>query len=304
MGTSQSPAPPSRSYIRQIVHAALEEDLGLGDLTSSTLLSDSMSAKAQIISKEAMIVAGVIVAQEVLHQIDDTIIVQSHQQDGAWVSAQTPLLSLKGNARSLLQAERVALNFMQRLSGISTLTHQFCQAIRDHSVKIADTRKTTPGLRALEKWAVSLGGGSNHRSSLHDGILIKDNHLLVLAAHKTTLRQACQLARQHAPHGLRIEVEVETLAQVRQALQGQADIIMLDNMSPSNIQQAVRIIQGQALVEVSGGITLSNIREMAQTGVDIISIGALTHSARAMDISMDVIPLRTKPTPRRRSAHS
>ena len=304
MGTSQSPAPPPHSYIRQIVNAALEEDVGLGDLTSNTLLSPSMSAKAQIISKEAMIVAGVIVAQEVLHQIDDTIIVQSHQQDGNRVSAHTPLLSLTGNARALLEAERVALNFMQRLSGISTLTHQFCQAIRDHSVKIADTRKTTPGLRALEKWAVSLGGGSNHRSSLHDGILIKDNHLLVLAAHKTTLRQACQLARQHAPHGLRIEVEVETLAQVRQALQGKADIIMLDNMSPSNIQQAVRIIQGQALVEVSGGITLSNIREMAQTGVDIISIGALTHSARAMDISMDVIPLRRKRTPRRRSAHS
>jgi len=211
---------------------------------------------------------------------------------------------LTGSARSLLQAERVALNFMQRLSGISTLTRQFCQAVRDHAVKIADTRKTTPGLRALEKWAVSLGGGSNHRSSLHDGILIKDNHLLVLAAQKTTLRQACQQARQQAPHGLRIEVEVESLAQVRQALQGKADIIMLDNMTPSNIQEAIRIIQGQALVEVSGGITLSNIREMAQRGVDIISIGALTHSAPAMDISMDIIPLRTKRTPKRRSGHN
>jgi len=304
MGTSQSPALPPPSHIRQIVQVALEEDLGFGDLTSTSLLSPAMSAKAQIISKEAMVVAGVIVAQEVFHQIDDTLNITVHQRDGDWVAANTPLLSMTGNARALLQAERVALNFMQRLSGISTLTRQFCQAVRGYSVKIADTRKTTPGLRALEKWAVSLGGGSNHRSSLHDGILIKDNHLLILAAHKMTLRQACQLARQQAPHGLRIEVEVETLPQVRQAILGQADIILLDNMTPSNIQQAVKIIQGKAVVEVSGGITLNNIREMAQTGVDIISIGALTHSARAMDISMDIIPLRRKRKPTRQSSHS
>ena len=156
----------------------------------------------------------------------------------------------------------------------------------------------------MEKWAVRLGGGYNHRFALHDGILIKDNHLMVLAAHKMSLSQACRLAKQQAPHGLRISVEVETLAQVRQALQGKADVILLDNMSPSKIQQAVEIIKGQALVEVSGGIKLNNIRDMAKTGVDIISIGALTHSAPAMDLSMDIIPLQSQRKKKRRQTRS
>ncbi len=290
MGTKSPVAPPPHSYIRRIVQTALEEDLALGDLTSTVLLSPDMVAKAQITAKEAMVVAGITVAQEVFHQIDDTLIVKCHQRDGDWLGSNTRLLTITGNAQALLQAERVALNFMQRLSGISTITHQFCHAVHDLSIKIADTRKTTPGLRALEKWAVRLGGGYNHRSSLHDGILIKDNHLMVLAAKNISLCQACQLAKQQAPHGLRISVEVESLAQVREALQGKADIILLDNMLPSKIQQAVKTIKGQALVEVSGGITMNNIRDMAKTGVDIISIGALTHSAPAMDLSMNIIP--------------
>ena len=283
-------APPPRSHIRQIVQTALEEDLGFGDLTSSALLSPDMIAKAQIMAKQAMVVAGMTVAEEVFHQIDDTLTVKFHQRDGDWVGANTRILTITGNAQSLLQAERVALNFIQRLSGISTITHQFCHAVHNHSVKIADTRKTTPGLRALEKWAVRLGGGVNHRFSLHDGVLIKDNHLMVLSAHKMSLSQACRLARQEAPHGLRISVEVESMEQVRQALQGKADVILLDNMSPSKIQEAVETIKGKALVEVSGGITMNNIRDIAKTGVDIISIGALTHSAPAMDLSMDIIP--------------
>ena len=289
MGTKSPVAPPPHSHIRQIVKTALEEDLGFGDLTSSALLSPDMVAKAQIVAKEAMVVAGLAVAQEVFHQIDDSLTVTFHQRDGAWVRANTQLLTITGNAQSLLQAERVALNFMQRLSGISTLTRQFCRAVGEHSVKIADTRKTTPGLRVLEKWAVRLGGGYNHRFSLHDGILIKDNHLMVLAANNRSLSQACQLAKQQAPHGLRISVEVESLAQVREALQGKADIILLDNMSASKIQQAVKIIKSQALVEVSGGITLHNIQDIANKGIDIISIGALTHSAPAMELSMDII---------------
>ncbi|MDX2347396.1 MAG: carboxylating nicotinate-nucleotide diphosphorylase [Nitrospirota bacterium] len=283
-------APPPRSHIRQIVQTALEEDLGFGDLTSSALLSPDMIAKAQIMAKQAMVVAGMTVAEEVFHQIDDTLTVKFHQRDGDWVGANTRILTITGNAQSLLQAERVALNFIQRLSGISTITHQFCHAVHNHSVKIADTRKTTPGLRALEKWAVRLGGGVNHRFSLHDGILIKDNHLMVLSAHKMSLSQACRLARQEAPHGLRISVEVESMEQVRQALQGKADVILLDNRSPSKIQEAVEAIKGKALVEVSGGVTMNNIRDIAKTGVDIISIGALTHSAPAMDLSMDIIP--------------
>lgn len=289
--SSKTPvAAPPRTHIRQIVQAALEEDIGFGDLTSSALLSTDMRAKAQIVAKEAMVVAGLAVAQEVFHQIDKTLNLKFHQPDGAWVKKNTGLLTVTGNSQALLQAERVALNFMQRLSGISTITRQFCRAVGGHSVKIADTRKTTPGLRTLEKWAVRLGGGYNHRFSLHDGILIKDNHLLVLSAHKISLSQACRLARQQAHHGLRISVEVETMAQVREALQGKADVILLDNMSPSKIQQAVEIIKGQALVEVSGSITMNNIQDMAKTGVDIISIGALTHSAPAMDLSMDIIP--------------
>ena len=290
MRTKTLVAPPPRSHIRQIVQTALEEDLGFGDLTSSALLSPDMIAKAQIMAKQAMVVAGMTGAEEVFHQIDDTLTVKFHQRDGDWVGANTRILTITGNAQSLLQAERVALNFIQRLSGISTITHQFCHAVHNHSVKVADTRKTTPGLRALEKWAVRLGGGVNHRFSLHDGILIKDNHLMVLSAHKMSLSQACRLARQEAPHGLRISVEVESMEQVRQALQGKADVILLDNMSPSKIQEAVETIKGKALVEVSGGITMNNIRDIAKTGVDIISIGALTHSAPAMDLSMDIIP--------------
>jgi nicotinate-nucleotide pyrophosphorylase (carboxylating) len=283
-------APPPPSHIRQVVQVALEEDIGFGDLTSNVIFSSGMSAHAQIVAKEAMVVAGLAVAREVFSQIDSSLQLTFHQRDGAWVKANTQLLSISGNAHSLLQGERVALNFMQRLSGISSLTRQFCDAAGERGVKIADTRKTTPGLRGLEKWAVRLGGGYNHRFSLHDGILIKDNHLLVLAANDISLSQACRLAKQQAPHGLRISVEVESLAQVREALQGKADIILLDNMSPTKIQQVVKVIKSKALVEISGGITMENIRDMANTGADIISIGALTHSAPAMDLSLDIIP--------------
>ncbi len=289
--------PPPRSYIRQIVKTALQEDIGFGDLTSNTLLSPKMSAKAKIVAKEAMVVAGLAVAEEVFHQVDDSLRILAHQPDGAWVKANAEILTVTGKAQSLLQAERVALNFMQRLSGISTITRQFCQAVRQHSVKIADTRKTTPGLRGLEKWAVRLAGGSNHRFSLHDGILIKDNHLMVLAANNISLSQACRLAKQQAPHGIRISVEVESLAQVREALKGNADIILLDNMAPSTIRQAVKIVKNKALIEVSGGIDIKNIQDYIDTGADIISIGALTHSAQAMDISMDITtstPLKKK----------
>ncbi|MEX0830010.1 MAG: carboxylating nicotinate-nucleotide diphosphorylase [Nitrospirales bacterium] len=290
MNTKRLVAPPPPSYIRKIVRVALEEDIGFGDLTSNALFSSGMSAHAKIVAKEAMVVAGLAVAQEVFRQIDGSLQFTFHECDGAWTKANTQLLTISGNAHSLLQGERVALNFMQRLSGISSLTRQFCDVVGERGIKIADTRKTTPGLRGLEKWAVRLGGGYNHRFSLHDGILIKDNHLLILAANDISLSQACRVAKQQAPHGLRISVEVETLAQVREALQGKADIILLDNMSPTKIQQAVKLIKGQALVEVSGGITMENIKDMANAGVDIISIGALTHSAPAMDLSLDITP--------------
>ena len=195
---------------------------------------------------------------------------------------------IEGNARSLLMAERVALNFLQHLSGIATLTARFCKAVRGRRVKILDTRKTTPGLRALEKWAVVLGGGHNHRHSLGDGVLIKDNHL-ELAGHDVA--SACRRVRTHAPRSLKIEVEARTLGEVRAALDGKADIVLLDNMPVPAIKRAIKLIRHRAIVEVSGGVTLANVRKIAAAGPDRISIGALTHSAPATDLSMDIVPI-------------
>jgi nicotinate-nucleotide pyrophosphorylase (carboxylating) len=186
-----------------------------------------------------------------------------------------------------LKSERVALNFLQRLSGIATLTARFCEAVKNFNVKILDTRKTTPGIRALEKWAVRLGGGHNHRSGLGDGVLIKDNHLALAGG---DVARACRLARERAPHGLKIELETRTLYDVRAALEGNADIILLDNMEVASIRKAVDLIKKRALIEVSGGVTLANVREIAAAGPDLISVGALTHSAPAAAFSMDLAP--------------
>lgn len=294
--------PPPSSSLQHLIDTALEEDLAYGDLTTSLLIPPSITARAKIIAKDQMVVAGVTVAKHVFRTVDPTIKLTIHHNDGKMVQPCTPILTLAGKAQSLLQGERIALNFLQRLSGISTLTHQFCEAVRDYPVTIVDTRKTTPGLRALEKWAVRLGGGKNHRFSLHDGILIKDNHLMVAGSQRMNITQTCLRARQHAPHGLRICVEVETIAQVRLALKGKADVLLLDNMTPAQVGQAIGIVQGRALVEVSGGITLNNVRDMAKAGPDFISIGALTHSAPSMDLSMEIMPLRAKtPTQKRKS---
>ena len=300
MGVPSPDTPAPLFSMRRIISAALEEDLAYGDLTSTLLIPPNLLARANIIAKGHMIVAGVAIAREVFQTVDSTIELTTHAGDGTIVRPSTTILSMKGKAQSLLQGERIALNFLQRLSGISTLTHQFCEAVRDYPVNLVDTRKTTPGLRALEKWAVRLGGGKNHRFSLHDGILIKDNHLMVMASQRLNITQTCLLARQHAPHGLRICVEVETIAQVRQALKGKADVLLLDNMTPDHVRQAIDIIQKQALVEVSGGMTLDNVRDMAEAGPDFISIGALTHSAPSMDLSMEIVPLRTKSRPQKR----
>ena len=300
MGVPSPDFPASLFSMRRIISAALEEDLAYGDLTSTLLIPPNLLARANIIAKGHMIVAGVAIAREVFQTVDSTIELTTHAGDGTIVRPSTTILSMKGKAQSLLQGERIALNFLQRLSGISTLTHQFCEAVRDYPVNLVDTRKTTPGLRALEKWAVRLGGGKNHRFSLHDGILIKDNHLMVMASQRLNITQTCLLARQHAPHGLRICVEVETMAQVRQALKGKADVLLLDNMTPDHVRQAIDIIKKQALVEVSGGMTLDNVRDMAAAGPDFISIGALTHSAPSMDLSMEIVPLRTKRRPQKR----
>jgi len=293
MITGNTVPPPPSSVLQQIVQNALTEDLSYGDITSNILIDETFQAQAQIIAKQPMVVAGVLLALETFRQIDPTLQLTIHKEDGQWVQSPTPVITVSGNARSLLHGERVTLNFFQRLSGISTLTHHCCQAIKGYDTILVDTRKTTPGLRILEKWAVRLGGGHNHRSSLHDGILIKDNHLAILRAHQIGITQACLQGRAHAPHGLKICVEVEDLSQIDQALQGKADIILLDNMSPDQARKAIAKIDGRALTEISGGITLDNIKDMAETHPNFISMGALTHSAPAMDFNMKISPWPT-----------
>lgn len=278
--------------IRKAVQLALDEDLDHGDVTTSALFPRSIQARAAILAHQPMTVAGVAVAREVFLAVDPSLRIVKSINDGATVKPGTEVIVVRGDVRSLLMAERVAVNFLQQLSGIATLTAKFCAAIRHTETAILDTRKTTPGLRALEKWAVHLGGGRNHRFSLGDGVLIKDNHLAVLRSTGVDVAGACRLARAEAPHGLRIEVEAKSLQEVKEALAGHADIILLDNMSPALVQKAVALIKKRALVEVSGGITLQTVADMAQTGVDFISVGALTHSAPAADLSMDLTGYR------------
>lgn len=280
--------PPNPQTIRKAVQDALNEDLAHGDVTTNALFPRAILARATIVAHHRMTVAGLAVAREVFLTVDPSSRITKTVTDGKTIPAETAVLVVQGDARSLLMAERVAVNFLQRLSGIATLTAQFCAAVRGYPAKILDTRKTTPGLRALEKWAVHLGGGKNHRFSLGDGVLIKDNHLAVLDSTGVDVTAACRLARGAAPHGMRIEVEAKTLAEVKAALTGEADIILLDNMSPALVRKAVDLIKKRALVEVSGGMTLQTVRDMAQAGADFISVGALTHSAAAANLSMDL----------------
>ncbi|THJ17847.1 MAG: carboxylating nicotinate-nucleotide diphosphorylase [Nitrospira sp. CG24B] len=231
--------------------------------------------------------------------VDPSLRLSVSKRDGDQAKNGEPLLRIEGDGRSILQAERVALNFLQHLSGIATVTQRFCHAVRGYPASILDTRKTLPGWRALQKWAVSLGGGINHRRSLGDGILIKDNHLALLQRTRRPVERACRLAHARRSSALPIIVEVESLSEVRQALSGKPDIILLDNMAPDLVRRAVALIKKQALVEVSGGITLKNVRAMAVAGADRISIGALTHSAPAATVSL--VMTLTRPSRRRRS---
>ena len=275
--------------IREIVAHALAEDLGTGDVTTKALFPANVPASGTIIAEEpeGLVVAGLAVAVEVFSQLDTSLICTTHLADGDRVPAGAIVLTVTGDGRSVLQGERIALNFLQRLSGIATLTAKFCEAVKGFKTRIIDTRKTTPGLRALEKWAVTLGGGWNHRQSLADGILIKDNHLVLAGG---DVARACRLARERAPHGLKIEVEVQSLDAVKAALDGGADIILLDNMNVPTIFKAIGLIKGRATIEVSGGVTLSHVREIAAAGADLVSVGALTHSAPAARFSMDIVP--------------
>lgn len=272
------------------VQLALAEDVGAGDLTSLATVPGHATATAVVVAREALVVAGLPVAEAVFRQVDPALEITCLAADGDSVGAEQPLMRAAGAARSILTAERVALNFLQRLSGIATLTRQYVDAIQGARATILDTRKTTPGLRRLEKYAVECGGGQNHRFGLFDMVLIKDNHLAALRdALPNPIAAAVQRARERYP-GVRIEVETDTLEQVELALEAGVDLVLLDNMTGIQLRLAVQKARGRALTEASGGVNLGTVRAIAETGVDLISVGALTHSARAVDIALDFEP--------------
>ena len=285
---------PPPFELEALVTAALKEDAPHGDVTTRVLLEPSLQAQAHVVAKQDLTLAGVAVLRTVYRVLDPAVVVTATFEDGATLEAGQTFATLQGPAYSILGGERVALNFLQHLSGIATLTARFKAEIRQYPTVLVDTRKTIPGLRRLEKWAVALGGGTNHRMTLSDGVLIKDNHLVLLEAQGTTIREACRKARERLSRQFRICVEVENLKQIEQALDGGADMLLLDNMPPALVQEAADFIKGKAHIEVSGGVTLENVREYAATGVDSISIGALTHSAPAVDISLDVLPVSSQ----------
>src|SRR5262245_40257407 len=274
----------------QLIDLALREDVGSGDLTSEYFVGDADQAAARIIAKERAIVAGCEVAAEVFRRIDSDLQIEILQKDGAAVTGGTAVLEVRGSARSILTAERVALNFLQRLSGIASLTHQFVEAAGPQGAKLLDTRKTTPGLRKFEKAAVRAGGGTNHRFGLFDMVLVKDNHLLARNG-LAELNRAIERVRKERP-GVRIEVEADNLDQVRalREMPG-VEVILLDNMRGTQMREAVAIGKGKVKFEASGGVNLRNVRQIAATGVDFVSIGALTHSARAIDFSLELTHL-------------
>ena len=271
---------------------ALREDLGAGDTTTEFFVPDGLRALGRIIARERAVVAGGATAAEVFRRVDPKLNVEILQPDGAALTGGETILEVRGAACSILTAERVALNFLQRLSGIATLTRQFVEALGKSRAKILDTRKTTPGLRALEKAAVVAGGGANHRSNLSEMVLVKDNHLSAGVGFSGFV-SAIQRLRQERP-GIRIEVEAERLEQVRSFLEIEGiDVILLDNMEPSEMREAVAAGKGKVKFEASGGITLKNVRRIAATGVDYISVGALTHSARSIDLSLELTHVGT-----------
>ncbi len=271
--------------VRRIVEDALMEDLGMGDITTDSIVPEGKKAKARFLAKEAGIIAGLPVAEMAMGILVPDMEFIYKIQEGDGVEPYQEVAQVTGSARGILGAERVALNFLQRLSGIATLTWRMAELIRPYGVKVADTRKTTPNLRILEKYAVAVGGGMNHRYGLDDAALIKDNHIEVAGG----ISQAVQLLRRQISCTKKIEVETETLEQVKEALECGVDIIMLDNMSLEMMREAVALIDGRAIIEASGGITSDRIVEVAKTGIDYISMGGLTHSAPSLDISLEVL---------------
>lgn len=270
--------------IRDLLELALQEDIGAGDITSDSVVPAHAMTVGTILAKSDGIIAGLDVADEIFRMLDPNIRFERLVSDGDQVSSGQNIATVKGPARTILTAERTVLNFLQRLSGIATMTAEYVRAASGYHATIIDTRKTTPGWRVLEKYAVRVGGGHNHRFGLHDAVLIKDNHIAAAGG----ITPAIKRARERIPHTMKIEVEAKTMEQISEAVEAGADIIMPDNMNPEMIAKAVKLIDGKALVEASGGITLADIPAVAATGVDLISVGALTHSAMPLDISMNM----------------
>lgn len=271
--------------VQQLIDLALEEDLGPGDVTTQATIDPELESEAHIRAKENLMVAGLPVAAAVFNRLDFSLQFWPQVEEGDKVEADTVLAKVSGPTALLLMGERVALNFLMRLSGIATWTRRFVEAVQPHPVQIVDTRKTTPGWRTLEKYAVRLAGGSNHRFGLFDGVLIKDNHLVAAGGITAAIRQAQAVI----PHTLKIEVEVADLAGLEEAIAAGADIVLLDNMDEAMLAQAVQQAQGRVMLEASGGMTLERVPRIAATGVNLISVGALTHSARSVDINMKLV---------------
>ena len=276
--------PLRQTELDHLVRFALQEDGAFNDLTTIATVVSARRSRATLVARENGVVCGVPIALEAFRILDPKVAIRVDREDGTKVRAGEPVLFVTGHARGLLSAERVALNYMQRLSGIASLTARYVEAVKGTKAKILDTRKTTPGWRVLEKYAVRAGGGVNHRMDLSSGVLIKDNHLAALDG---DIAKAIQRARDLAPHGVKIEIECDRVEQVERAADAGADIILLDNMPPATMAECVRVVNGRAILEASGGVTLASVRAIAESGVDWISVGALTHSAPSLDLGLD-----------------
>ena len=270
--------------IDRLIDFALEEDIGSGDITTRVTVDPDLTGTAVLIAREEAVLAGLDVFKRVFRKVDPRTRFDDSFMDGDIISAHQVVSTIHGSISSILKAERTALNFLQRMSGIATMTHRYVEKVMEFDVKILDTRKTAPGLRWFDKYAVRVGGGTNHRFGLFDGVLIKDNHIAAAGS----VEQAVKKAKSMAPHTLKVEVEVEDIEGVKQAVDAGADIIMLDNMSVETMRQAVQVVSGRAIIEASGGVNLDTVADVAGTGVNFISVGALTHSPAAVDFSLDI----------------
>jgi nicotinate-nucleotide pyrophosphorylase (carboxylating) len=273
--------------IDRIIQRALDEDFGAGDITTEAIVDPHLKGKACLLAKEEFVLAGSQVFIRVFKMLEPEVECRFYLQDGDQVTTQKIICEVTGTVAVLLKAERTALNFIQRMSGIATLTRKFVDKIGNKKIKIVDTRKTAPGLRLLDKYAVKVGGGYNHRMGLYDGILIKDNHIIAAGS----IAKAVELARNYAPHTLKIEVEVQKLEEIEEAIKAGADALLLDNMDIEQLKKAVKMTNHRVLLEASGNVNLNTVGEIAATGVDLISVGALTHSVKAADISFELLPL-------------